>query len=402
LKLDNGIRLEAAEMRRAEISSRIKQIPASAIHEMNRLARGMDDVILLSWARPTADTPDHIKEAAIKAIRDGLVGGYSEHKGIDELREEITRKLLAYNRIEAETSQVMVTVGAMEGLAAALAALTDPGDEVILPSPTYSAHISQVLLAGAVPVFAPLVEEESFSLDLDAIRQAITSKTKVIYFCSPSNPTGAVFSEEELMGLAEIALNQGLMVLTDEAYEYFVYDGRRHFSIASLPEMRGRVVSCFTFTKTYAMTGWRVGYLHADEALIKQIAKAHIPLALCAPVVSQYAALAALKGPQECVEKFRGKYLHARDLICRRLDGLPGVFSYSRPAGGYLIFPRILSEEGSDSTAFALRLLREAKVSFTPGVEFGPGGEGHLRMSFCVPEGEIDLAFDRLEDLFIS
>jgi aminotransferase len=249
-------------------------------------------------------------------------------------------------------------------------------------------------------VFVPLLEEESFSLDVEAIGRAVTPQTRIIYLCSPSNPTGSVFPEADLRRLAEIALERDLIVLTDEAYEYFVYDGRGHFSIASIPELRGNAVSCFTFTKTYAMTGWRVGYLHADESLIARISKAHIPLALCAPVVSQYAALEALRGPQDCVEQFRMKYLAARDLLCRRLDGLAGVFSYQRPAGSYLMFPRIVSEEGRDSTAFALRLLREAGVSFTPGVEFGPSGEGHLRVSFCVPEEQIALAFDRLKRYF--
>jgi aminotransferase len=160
------------------------------------------------------------------------------------------------------------------------------------------------------------------------------------------------------------------------------------------------VVSCFTFTKTYAMTGWRVGYIHADEALIPQIAKAHIPLAICVPVASQYAALGALQGPQDCIEEFRLHYRKVRDLMCERLDRLAHVFSYQRPGGSYLMFPRILVPEGGDSTSFCKRLLREARVSTTPGIAFGPTGESHLRMSFCVPEDEVNKAFDRLDDHF--
>jgi aminotransferase len=190
------------------------------------------------------------------------------------------------------------------------------------------------------------------------------------------------------------------MVITDEAYEYFVYDGHRHFSIASIPEIRKQVISCYTFTKTYAMTGWRIGYLHADSALIPQIGKAHIPLAICAPVVSQYAALAALKGPQDCVAGFRDHYLAARNLMCERLDRLDSVFSYHRPEGSYLMFPRILVDEGRDSTAFCRRLLSKARVSTTPGIAFGPTGEQHLRLSFCVSEEEINKAFDRMEAYF--
>jgi aminotransferase len=162
--------------------------------------------------------------------------------------------------------------------------------------------------------------------------------------------------------------------------------------------MRKNAISCFTFTKTYAMTGWRVGYLHADEEWIPQISKAHIPFAICAPVVSQYAALAALKGSQDCVGEFKEKYLHARNLMCERLDGLSSFFEYKKPGGSYLMFPKILAEEGSrDSASFCKKMLKEAKVSTTPGVAFGPTGEGHLRLSFCVPDEMINTAFDRME-----
>lgn len=387
-------------MRHRGFSDRIAGIPRSAIHEMTRLSREVDDVVLLSWARPSSDTPEHIKEAAVKAIRDGHTAAYSESSGLEELREEIAKKLSKVNGINAKPSQVMVTVGAIECSAAAVMALTDPGDEVILPSPTYSAHISQIALAAARPVLVPLDEKKSCALDLEAIRAAITPKTRAIFYCSPSNPTGAVFSQAQLNSLAEIAIEHDLTIITDEAYEYFVYDGARHFSIASIPELSGRVVSCFTFTKTYSMTGWRVGYLHAREDIVRQISKAHIPLALCAPVVSQYAALAAIKGPQDCIEQFRDKYGRSRELLCARLDRLGGVFSYRRPAGTYMMLPRIRIKEGADSAAFCRKLLTEARVSFSPGVEFGPNGEGHARISFCVPEDEINRAFDQLEKHF--
>ncbi len=276
----------------------------------------------------------------------------------------------------------------------------DPGDEVILPSPTYSTHVNQVVLASAKPVFVPLIEQEDFRLDLDGIKKAITPKTRAILYCSPSNPTGTVFSEQELRKLAEIALEHDLVVITDEAYEYFTFDGSRHFSIASIPGMMRNTISCYTFTKTYAMTGWRIGYLCADQERIPQISKAHIPFAICAPVASQYAALAALEGPQDCIADFRDKYRSALDLMCQRLDRLPNVFEYHRPHGSYLMFPRILDPSGADSSAFCKKLLREAKVSTTPGVDFGPTGEGHLRLSFCVPEDMINKAFDRMEKYF--
>jgi len=381
-------------------SKRVTGIPPSAIHAMTALSKTVEEVAFLSWAKPTSTAPDHIHEAAAAAIVDGRADGYSETKGLQELREEIVKKLKRDNGIEADADEIIVTVGAIEGLSAALMTAIDPGDEVILPSPTYSTHINQVQLASGVPVFAPTVEEEGFRIDLDAVRKAVTPRTKAVLYCSPSNPTGAVFTMEELTELAQIALETGIVVITDEAYEYFTYDGYKHFAIASIPEMRDHVISCFTFTKNYAMTGWRVGYLHASERWIPHVGRAHIPLAICAPVASQYAALAALRGPQDCIEEFRLKYQAARDLMCARLETLETVFSVQKPRGSYLMFPKILVEEGRDSRAFCEKLLLEAKVSTTPGSDFGPTAEGHLRMSFCVPEEMINLAFDRLEAHF--
>lgn len=382
------------------IAKRVNQIAKSAIHEMTRLSKEIDDVAFLSWAKPTSDTPEHIKEAAVKAINDGVVGGYSESSGLPALREAISEKLTRDNQVNANPSQIIVTVGAIEGLAAAVMAVVDPGDEVILPEPTYSTHIRQVQMASGKPVLVPLIEEQGFRLDIEGIRRAVTPRTRAIMFCTPSNPTGTVFPEDDLTKIAEIALEHDLMVITDEAYEYFVFDGWNHFSIASLPDMQKNVISTYTFTKTYAMTGWRIGYLHAHEEWIPQITKAHIPFAICAPVVSQYAALAALRGPQDCIWKFKDHYLSARNLMCRRLDGLKTFFDYQKPQGSYLMFPKILVEEGQDSTAFCKRLLSEAKVSTTPGIAFGSSGQSHLRLSFCVSEEMINKAFDRMESYF--
>ena len=383
-----------------KISQRVNQIGKSAIHEMTRLSKDIDDVAFLSWAKPTSDTPKHISEAAVKAIRNGLTGGYSESSGLPKLREAIAEKLIRDNQVDADSEQIIVTVGAIEGLAAAVMAVIDPGDEVILPTPTYSTHIRQVQVASGKPVLVPLLEEEGFRLDTEGIKNAITPRTKAILFCTPSNPTGTVFPEEDLRKLSEIALQHDLMVITDEAYEYFVFDDHKHFSIASLPGMKKNAISAFTFTKTYAMTGWRIGYLHAHEEMIPQINKVHIPFSICAPVVSQYAALAALQGSQDCITEFKNHYLSARNLMCQRLDRLDHIFGYQKPGGSYLMFPEIVTDEGRDSTEFCKRLLREAHVSATPGIAFGPTGQNHLRLSFCVPYETIDRAFDRMEDYF--
>jgi len=367
---------------------------------MTRLSQLVDDVAFLSWAKPTTDTPEHIKAAVVRAIRDGKTAGYTPTNGLPALREAIAEKLQRNNGIQAKASEIIVTVGAIEGLAAAIMAVVDPGDEVLLPDPTYSTHIRQVQIASAKPVLVPSSQENDFRLNIKAFAAAITPRTKAILFCSPCNPTGAVYGTDELMGLAELAREHDLMVITDEAYEYFVYDDAVHYSIATFPGMGERTISCYTFTKTYSMTGWRVGYLHAPGDWVRQIGKAHIPFAICAPTVSQYAALAALEGSQECVDSFREHYRRTRDLMCERLDRMSSVFSYWKPAGSYLMFPRILVEEGQESLSFCKRLVQEVKVSTTPGIAFGPSGEGHLRMSFCVPEQEVNKAFDRLETFF--
>ncbi len=383
-------------------SERVEQIPASSIHEMTRLAAQVDDVAFLSWARPTSGTPEHINRAACEAVQKGLVSGYSPSAGLPELREAIVEKLKRDNNIDATASEVLVTVGAIEGLSSAVMALVDPGDEVLLPSPNYSTHAQQVVLGSGKPIYAPTIEEEGFRLDTDAFRNAITPKTKAIMYCTPSNPTGAVFAEKDLRALADIALENDLAVITDESYEYFTFDDTRHFSIGSIPELKERTVSCFTLTKTYAMTGWRIGYLHTSSDLVTQLQKAHIPFGICAPVVSQYAALAALSGPQECVSEFKGKYLTLRDLVCKRLDELSSVFSYQKPQGSYCMFPKILHKDGGDSKSFCKKLLLEGGVSTTPGADFGPTAEGHLRITFCCTETEINKAFDRMEKYFGS
>ncbi len=383
------------------ISSRVNQIGKSAIHEMTRLSKQYDDVAFLSWAKPTTDTPEHINETVIYAIKKGLTGGYSQSEGLPELRKEIVKKLKRDNNIEAETSQIIVTIGAIEGLAASVMAVIDPGDEVILPTPTYSTHITQVKLASGTPVLIPLLEEDGFALDIEAVKKAITPKTKAIMYCSPSNPTGTVFPEKTLRKLAEIALENDLTIITDEAYEYFTFDDAKHFSIASIPEIRKNVITNYTFTKSYAMTGWRIGYLHADEEMIAQIKKAHIPFAICAPVASQYAAIGALKGSQDCISEYRQHYLTARNLMCERLDRLESIFQYVRPEGSYLMFPRILGNSGKNSLEFSKKLLQDIQVSTTPGIEFGPTGESHIRLSFCVPEDMINTAFDRMENYFL-
>jgi len=383
-------------------SRRIQGMPRSNIHLMSMLARQVEDPVSLSWAKPFAGTPAHINAAAIEAIEQDLCSGYSPGLGLPELRDAICAKLARDNHIDAVPDEVMVTVGAIEGISAALAAVIDPGDEVLLPSPNYSTHTEQVRLLSGEPVWVPTIEEECFRLDLAAVEAAITDRTRAVLLSTPCNPTGAVFTEHDLRALGELARRHGLMVITDEAYEYFVFDDAVHFSLASVPEYRDHVVSVFTLTKTYAMTGWRVGYIHARADLVAEMNKAHNCNAICAPVISQYAALAAINGPQECVGEFHRKYAQTLNRVCERLDRLPEHFAYERTQGSYCIFPRILHPLGKDSLEFCKRMLTEARVSTTPGVGFGAGGEEHLRITFCCAFEDIDRAFDRIEPWLAS
>ncbi len=383
-----------------EMSDKVRNIQPSAIHRMSALAAQIKDAVALSWARPDAPTPQHINEAAIKAIRNDLTSRYSPPPGLMKLRQAITKKLERDNNIKAAPEEVLVTTGSIEGIFAAVLSIVNPGDEVIMPSPNYSTHELIVRMSSAVPVYFPTVEEEGFRLDLDALKKIITKKSKAILLCNPANPTGAVFSEKDLRELAYIAKDNNLFIVVDEAYEYFVFDGAKHFCIGSMPEMKDLVVENFTFTKTYAMTGWRVGYNVASPKIMEHIMKTHTPMTICAPVVSQYAAIEALEGPQDCVKEFYNHYLEWRDLMCERLDRLSDIFSYQKPLGSYNMFPKIVAKGGENSAEFCMKLLKEAKVATTPGAPFGPTGEGHLRMSFCSSKETITEAFDRMDKYF--
>ncbi|UCF90561.1 MAG: pyridoxal phosphate-dependent aminotransferase, partial [Desulfobacterales bacterium] len=296
-----------------------------------------------------------------------------------------------------------ISCGAMEALAGGIATIIERGDEVLLPSPNYSSHIEQILFAEGQPVFVPALEDRGWRLDIEGFKAAITPRTKAILLCSPMNPTGAVFSEQELRALAEIALDRNLFVIADEAYDFLVYDNLPHFSLASLPELKKNLMATYSFSKIYCMTGWRVGYMYASARIIDQVLKVHDAFNICAPTISQYAALAALRqtaGRHSAGRQFIRDLVAAlaarRETICRRLDHLSRIFSYQKPQGAYYIFPKIRLE-GLNSMDLAIRLLQEAKVITIPGSGFGPTGEGHIRLSFGGTEQQINAAFDRLD-----
>jgi aminotransferase len=389
----------------AGISKRVARITVSAIKQMPVLAARVAGTVSLGQGIPSFGTPSFITEAVIRALReDGRIGKYSLQPGMVELKEEIANHLFRTKGVSVDPdTELFVSCGAMEALAAAMATIIDRGDEVLLPSPDYASHIEQVLFAEGVPVFVPLVEEEGWKLDLETLKGAVTPRTKAILICNPMNPTGSVFSEEEVRAIASLAMERDLFVIADEAYDFLVYDQLRHFSFASIPELKDRLIAVFSFSKMFCMTGWRVGYMYAPSRLIDQVLKVHDAFAICAPTISQYAALAALRatnGTDGEGDSFIHELVEALDvrrrLICRRLDGLSALFPYEKPKGAYYVFPRI-GQAGMKSMDLALRLLYEAKTVTVPGSGFGPTGEGHLRFSFGGTEEEINEAFNRLE-----
>ncbi|HME46382.1 MAG TPA: aminotransferase class I/II-fold pyridoxal phosphate-dependent enzyme [Syntrophorhabdales bacterium] len=387
------------------ISRRVGRITVSAIKQMPVLASKVAGAVSLGQGIPSFATPPFVTEAVIRALReDESVGKYSLQPGLPALKEEIANHLFRTKGVPVDPdTEIFVSCGAMEALAASIATLVDRGDEVLISSPNYASHIEQVLFAEGVPVFVPLGEEQGWRLDIDGFKRAVTPRTKAILICNPMNPTGTVFSREEVRAIAELAIERDLFVIADEAYDFLVYEGLCHESFVSIPELKQRLVAAFSFSKMYCMTGWRVGYLYAPSYLIDQVLKVHDAFAICAPTVSQYGALAALRatnGKDGEGDRFIAGLVSAldarRELICNRLDRLSALFAYQRPQGAYYVFPGI-ALPGVKSMDLALRLLYEAKVISVPGSGFGPTGESHIRLSFGGTEHEINEGFDRIE-----
>jgi aminotransferase len=339
-----------------------------------------------------------VVEAVFRACREeSWAGKYSLQPGLPELRQATAVFLRDEKGIQVDpNTEVGITAGAMEALLAAFLTVVEQGDEVIVVDPTYEPHVEQILLAEGIPVFVPL-NRVDWSLDLEAVERVITERTKAIVLCNPANPTGRVFSDNEVRTLAYLAQERDLWLISDETYEHLVYDGPAPLSPAAIDGMKDRVISVFSFSKKYAMTGWRVGFVAASAAIMAQLMKVHDSAVISAPTPSQLAALAALTGPQEVVGEMRQALAQRRELVCRRLDELDWAFSYVKPQGAYYLMARYHFSE-VPSWELAVRLINEAKVITVPGSSFGPSGEGHLRLSFGGDEAELNEAFDRLED----
>ncbi|WP_157219952.1 pyridoxal phosphate-dependent aminotransferase [Flavisphingomonas formosensis] len=360
-------------------------------------AQGVD-LVHLEFGRPIHDTPAHIKQATVDALNAGHVH-YSEMMGERTFREALAGKLRAFNRIEADPSEILVTNGLTQGSFAAFMALIDPGDEVILLDPYYPQHVGKIEMAGGRIVTVPLDAAANFAIRADWIEAAVTPRTRMIVIVNPANPTGRVYSRAELAGLAEVAIRHDLVVVSDEVYEYITFDGAEHVSVAALPGMKERTVSLFAFTKAYAMDGWRLGYAVADAALMPGLVKVSTSAVTHVNAFIQYGGLAAVTGPSApmtaMVEDDRAK----RDLVVRRLNQMPGV-RCALPEGTIYAFPDI-SGTGLESQTLAERLLHEAHVVVEAGSFYGAGGEGHLRLCFGSESAErIETALDRMSRLF--
>ena len=380
-----------------DFAKRVKDIEVSLIRYMPVLASKVRGAVSLGQGIPSFELPEYIREKLIKALRTQKnINKYSLEPGLPILKKEVAKYLEKTKGAKVNSEkELCITKGAIGGLFCAISALVEKKEEVIILTPAYGPHIEQVKFAEGKPLFVPLIEKEGWKLDIEAIKSAITKKTKAIIICDPSNPTGGVFAKEDLEKIVELAQKNDLFIITDETYDFLTYDGKEHFSLLSLSEAQDRLVACFSFSKKYAMTGFRVGYVYASENVINEILKVHDESTICAPTLSQYAALFALTGPQDYVKEFKEEFAKRRGLICQRLDRLPELFEYQKPMGAYYVFPKIKFK--MKSLEFSKKLLYEAGVITIPGIAFGPAGEGHIRLSFAGEESEINTAFDRIE-----
>ena len=368
----------------AKIAARMNRMAPSGIRKVNEKALAMERagerVLHFEIGRPDFDTPEYIKRAAEQALADGKVH-YTSNFGLMELRQAIADKLKRENNVDYNASEVLVTVGLSEAVFAVLATILEEGDEILVPDPVWLNYINVPNLLGAKAVTYGLTEETGFQMNLEEVKAKITPKTRAIVIITPNNPTGGVLSEDVLKELAEIAVSNDLMVISDEVYERLVYDGAKHISIASLPGMKERTFTMNGMSKAYAMDGWRLGYVAAPEEYILAMNKFHQHNTTCAPNFVQVAAIAALNEEGDEVKEMVKEYQRRRDYAVKAINEIPGLHCEC-PKGAFYIFIncKSLNMKSADLSAY---LLEEAKIALVPGDVFGPGGEGYLRMSFA-------------------
>ena len=373
----------------AELARTVASTPHSGIRVMADLAREVPDVIRLEVGDPDFITPAHIIEAAARAALEGYTG-YPPSAGYPRLRELIAEKVTRRNHLPTTADQVVVTTGGGGGLFTTFLALLNPGDEVLVSDPVWSGYPAQIHLQNGVVTRFPLDRQSGFGLDPDAIERSITPRTKVLVINSPCNPTGAVYRAAELKRVVEIAERHDLWVISDECYDEIILEGEA-VSLATLGA-RDRIITVFTFSKTYAMTGWRIGYVVTTPELAAVIGKIQEPVVASASSLSQKGAEAALLGPQDVVGKMVDSYRERRDLAMELLDG-EGI-GYVRPHGAFYLM--VDTSPAGDSLEFAQNLLREEHVGTVPGSAFGPGSEGMVRVSLASSKKDLEVGLKGL------
>ena len=378
---------------RNPISQTVQQLQPSGIRRFFDVANTMEDVISLGVGEPDFDTPWHIREEGIYSLEQGRTF-YTSNAGLMELKKEIVRYMDRRFHLPYTPEQVLVTVGGSEAIDIALRSMLDPGDEVIIPEPCFVSYLPCVKMAGGVPVSLPLEEKDQFKLTKEKLLSAISDRTKILVLPFPNNPTGAIMTETELRQIAEIIEERDLFVLSDEIYSELSYQGD-HVSIASLPGMAERTIVINGFSKSYAMTGWRLGYAAGPEEIIKQMLKVHQYVIMCAPTTSQYAAVEALRHGDEDVARMRESYDERRRFLVKELNDM-GIPCFE-PMGAFYVFPNI-SRFGMTSEEFATRLLHQEKVAVVPGSAFGGCGEGYLRISYAYSIDNLKLALGKIQN----
>lgn len=378
---------------RNPLSQTITTIPPSGIRKFFDIVSEMKDAISLGVGEPDFDTPWHIREEGIFSLEKGQTF-YTSNAGLKELKIEICNYLerrfhVSYNFAD----ECMVTVGGSEAIDIALRAMLDPGDEVLIPQPSYVSYPPCTILAGGVPVSILLEEKDQFRLTKEKLLAAITPKTKVLILPFPNNPTGSIMEMEDLKAIAEVVEEHDLYVISDEIYSELTYTGD-HVTIASLPGMKERTVLINGFSKSYAMTGWRLGYACAPKVILQQMLKIHQFAIMCAPTTSQYAAVEALRNGDEDVAEMREAYNERRKYLVKAFNAI-GMDCYE-PQGAFYVFPCV-KRFGMTSDEFALKLLEEEKVAVVPGTAFGDCGEGYLRVSYAYSLENLQRAMERIE-----
>jgi aminotransferase len=375
-------------------SDRVGLMKPSAIRRMLECSAGMENLIHLEQGEPDFATPKHIVEAAVRAARGGFTH-YTETDGTLELRQAVAEKLRNENSIDVdEKTEVTITSGSQEAMLITALGFLNRGDEALILDPYYPAYFEDTLIAEALPVTVPSDETGEYYVEVEALEERISEKAKIIWMCNPCNPTGHVFSRRDLENIAQVAQEHNLMVFADEIYEKLVYDGAEHISIGCLPGMEERTITVNGFSKAYAMTGWRIGYVVAEKKLSATLRKLHYYAALCPNAISQKAAVAALTGPQDCVQEMLREYGRRRKLVIDELNLMESL-PFKVPKGAFYAFPDFSIFERSDE-ALALRLLKEAGVVTVPGSGFGTAGKGHLRISYSISYEQVKEGMERI------